>query len=250
MFTRNVPKIRELTEGQSKQVIHYRNKWERLALFSGATNRSVERDTIQFAYSSLNLPPPQILFRASPCAAVEVLLSHKLKNPLTKTFDVFYKQVLLRQIASQLEPELYHDLERQFSYSLRRLYIQPLERANHQLLYPMSRVLRRQQRNKITSCIQPELWALNGAILDFCFSILHFEHDDIVRWQGFARLAQTCGWIYPYRQTCIVCDRPTTIHFHPDSTLCSKILTIAYSDGYAVRGIYDYSLGYFRVISS
>ena len=226
----------------------YRNKWEKLILAPMEVNLTVAKQAIHSIYSNLNLRPPRVIFRSSPCSAVDALIFQDFKNPLTKTFDIYYRQTLLKQIINKLTPALYQKLIREFTHSLKRARLNPIQCANQELLHPLTRTLRKQQRNKINNCVQPEKWTLSGGILDFCFSVLHLQHDS-VRWQGFANLVHFCGWVYPYRRTCVVCDRPTKIHLKPSAYVNSQsqLVEIEYSDGYQFRGIYNSPLGRFKV---
>ena len=46
-----------------------------------------------------------------------------------------------------------------------------------------------------------------GCWLDICISTFHCAHASD-RWQNFQALVSAAGWIFPYENLCIVCDRP------------------------------------------
>ncbi|HHP7243204.1 MAG TPA: DUF6745 domain-containing protein, partial [Elainellaceae cyanobacterium] len=55
-------------------------------------------------------------------------------------------------------------------------------------------------------------WCANACWMNFCISVLDCDHDP-TRWQIYQSLLKECGWIFPYQQVCIVCDRPRVLRF-------------------------------------
>lgn len=82
----------------------------------------------------------------------------------------------------------------------------------------------------------PELWAIEGMYLDFCFSVLGCSYDRST-WNVFQEVIQHCGWIYPYKNECIVCERPTNISLikASKSLVDEDRLIIQYTDGYCLN---------------
>lgn len=231
--------IERLTEIQEQQVSLYRQKWQKIALVPAPTNRLLARTAVQSVYTVLNLSAPEILFRASPCAAIGTVTSSQFGNSLTKAIKNHYKQPLLRQVTSQLDDHLYWELHRRFVWVMHSKLL-PIEFANQALLYPSIKPLPRLQRNKLRKCIKPELWVLHGALLDFCISVLRCEHN-LAKWQAFQLLAQHCGWIYPYKKVCIICDRPFQFSFRLNSSSHLEMVSLAYSGGSNLHYPYDAS---------
>jgi hypothetical protein len=231
--------IEQLTEIQEEQISLYRQKWQKIALIPAPTNRLLARTAVQSVYTILNLSAPEILFRASPCAAIGTVTSSRFGNSLTKAINNYYKQALFEQVTSQLSYRLYRELHRRFLWVMYTKLL-PIEFANQALLYPLLKPLPRLQRHKLENCIKPELWVLHGALLDFCTLVLGCKHD-IAHWQAFQLLTQHCGWIYPYQRVCIICDRPSQFSFKLNSSSYLEIVSIVYKDGNNLHHLYDAS---------
>ncbi|WP_156120372.1 hypothetical protein [Neosynechococcus sphagnicola] len=237
--------IDQLTETQEEQISLYRQKWQRIALIPAPTDRLLARTAVQSVYTILNLSTPEILFRASPCAAIGTVTSSQFGNSVTKAIKNYYKQSLLKQVTSQLSYRLYQELHRRLWWVMHTKVL-PIEFANQVLLYPLIKPLPRSQRNKLKNCVKPELWMLHGALLDFCISVLCCEHS-LADWQAFQLLTQHCGWIYPYRKVCMICDRPSQFSFKLNSSSSSyldldlRMVSIMYNDGSNLHHLYDVS---------
>jgi hypothetical protein len=66
-------------------------------------------------------------------------------------------------------------------------------------------------REQLSNCIQPELWAACGGLLDFCISVLNLPHSYGRNWIVFQSIVRDCGLIYPYDKVCIVCEKPIAL---------------------------------------
>ena len=225
--------IEKLTETEENKISLYRIKWQKLASTPIPLNRSLVKEVIQLVYSVQNLSPPTILFYSSPSKAIKPILSGKFGNSLAKTFSISYEETLFTQVYNQITPKIFSELDRRI-LSLLNYKLLPIKITNSELLYPLIKPLLRSQRNRLKNCIKPDEWMPRGSFLDFCISVLHCTHSS-TQWQVFQLLAQYCGWLYPYRQACIVCERPSQIELKPG--FCS----ISYSDGQTLQYFYDAS---------
>ncbi|WP_156114024.1 DUF6745 domain-containing protein [Myxosarcina sp. GI1] len=69
---------------------------------------------------------------------------------------------------------------------------------------------------------------------DFCFSVLKLPHRQ-EEWETSKALLKTCGWIFPFKKVCVICDRPTKISLDEKRQLhASGEPAIEFSDGYCV----------------
>jgi hypothetical protein len=59
-------------------------------------------------------------------------------------------------------------------------------------------------------CIQIELWSVLCCDYDYEISVLNFNSDQI-RWNILKNAISNCGWLMPYENVCIICDRPLRI---------------------------------------
>lgn len=86
----------------------------------------------------------------------------------------------------------------------------------------------------------PGLEASSIALLDFCISVLNCDCD-LPRWQAYQSLLSECGCIFPFENTCIICDRPTKLTFDNEHRLHGEgEPAIEFADGYRLyyyRGV-------------
>ena len=71
---------------------------------------------------------------------------------------------------------------------------------------------------KFSLWTRPEVLAGDAAFLDFGFSVLNYPYDR-EEWEILQELIVSCGWIYSYEKTCIVCDRPLKLSFDSQDRL-------------------------------
>jgi hypothetical protein len=83
--------------------------------------------------------------------------------------------------------------------------------------------------------IQPESLTAWCSLFDFCISVLGCAHD-VYLWSVLQSVVVECGWFYPCRMTCIVCDRPLKLSVDDQDRLHDeKEAAIIYADGYRLR---------------
>lgn len=70
---------------------------------------------------------------------------------------------------------------------------------------------------------------------DYCISVLNLPYDPSV-WDTLQFLAQNCGsMIFPYKETCLVCDRPRILSFDNQQRLHAEgAPAIQFADGFSV----------------
>ncbi|MEG4029624.1 MULTISPECIES: DUF6745 domain-containing protein [unclassified Microcoleus] len=81
-----------------------------------------------------------------------------------------------------------------------------------------------------------------GALSDFYISVLNGDRDT-VKWRAFQLLVANCGWIYPFENTCIVCDRPRILSFDSEHRLhAAGRPAIQFADGYSLYAYHGVTL--------
>ena len=131
----------------------------------------------------------------------------KLRSELEKQLRSYLrselKSELQRHLSSQLENQLYNALERQFWSSQREDLAGKIAiKLSQKLSGKRSREIYWQTLGKqLNNCIQPELWAGCGSLLDFCISVLNLPHSYGRNWIIFQSIVRDCGWIYAYDQS-------------------------------------------------
>ncbi|WP_366516569.1 DUF6745 domain-containing protein [Microcoleus sp. PH2017_20_SFW_D_A] len=224
-------KVKKLTPAQEALIRVYRDKWKAIALSTGPIDRSQAAETITLAYRAIGKPAPEIIFCDRPYQAANIIASHadkprshlrsqlesKLRSELEKQLLTCLRgqleNQLKRQLQNQLENELYTQLQSQLWSPLRdHLAMEIASKLPIDLRGQRARYLHYTHLNKqLDNCIQPELWASGGSLLDFCISVLNCAHSYGNIWTIFQSLVKTCGWIFPYDKVCVVCEKPIAL---------------------------------------
>lgn len=180
---------------------------------------------------------------------LESQLTSRLDNSLVSQLDTQLKNLLNNQGLSQLV----HQQENQLNSQLVRQLVNQLKnriknRQANKVLSRLTTLLESQRSSQLVSrlgsllgrrlfynnCIHPELWASQGSWLDFCRSVLNGNCDP-KKWQVFHSLVSSCGWIFPYEKTCIVCDRPIKLCFDSNRLLHAEgEFALLFADGYSL----------------
>jgi hypothetical protein len=230
--------IEKLTLDQENQVSQYRNKWEEIAL-TETFDRSRAKESVELTYSILNLSTPDILFVSSPKSAVETVVSQDFGNPLSEVIALQLVQNQLDRLPNYIHQSLLYDLNKRFCFLL-NAKLCSIEQANESMLDRVIEKLPRNNRSQIKNCIKPSVfqWIPQAALLDFCISVLHCDCDKIYL-DALKLILQHCGWVYPFKRGCIVCERPKQIVLEPGTDFQQAKTTLLYGDGQEVQYSYN-----------
>lgn len=221
-------KIKKLTPEQAALIPVYREKWWSIALATGPIDRTQAAETIKAAYAVIGKKEPEIIWRDRPYQAADIVVSHadkprshlrdRLETKLRSELEKQLRVCLRGQLESQLENQLYDRLQDRLYTALNnQLWIPLREHLAGQIGSRLQQDLRGQRQRdllyinlnkQLDNCIQPELWAAIGSLLDFCISALNCAHSCGNIWNIFQSIAQHCGWIFPFEKVCLICDRP------------------------------------------
>jgi hypothetical protein len=248
-------KVKKLTPAQEALIRVYRDKWKAIALSTGPIDRSQAAETITLAYRAIGKPAPEIIFCDRPYQAANIIASHadkprshlrsqlesKLRSELEKQLLTCLRgqleNQLKRQLQNQLENELYTQLQSQLWSPLRdHLAMEIASKLPIDLRGQRARYLHYTHLNKqLDNCIQPELWASGGSLLDFCISVLNCAHSYGNIWTIFQSLVKTCGWIFPYDKVCVVCEKPIALSADNNHRLHAEAApAVQFADGFAI----------------
>ena len=208
--------ITKLTPEQEAMISVYREKWHTQAFSVEPVDRQKAAEAIQRAYTLMSDPNPEIVFCDSPRAAFDILLN-KIWQRWESKDDYGHRHIfkdrweLLRtQIELQVVSELSEKIDRQIGEG----YLQPGQLWSH-ILYSQVEEEWQEIISEISIkllClwsypIPTELWSSYVSWIDFCISVLGCEYSQD-NWLVFESVVKNCGWIYPLRNFCIICDRP------------------------------------------
>jgi len=255
-------KVKKLTPEQAALIPVYREKWRARSLSTGPINRSQAEETVKSAYSAIGLKAPEIIFVDRAYEAADLILS-RCDNPsseLRSQFETKLRSQLEKQLRGYLGSQLESELQSQLQTKLEaRLYTQlqtQLWQAHRNYLAGeiASQLLPQEVIDEgsgdiywqtlgkqISNCIQPELWAAYGSLLDFCISVLNLPHSYARNWIVFQSIVRDCGLIYPYDKVCIVCSKPIALSADSNHRLHAEGKpAVQFADGvsiYAYHGV-------------
>lgn len=227
-------KISTLTTDQRFLLPQYLEKWKHLALSTQRIDHQNATQAIHALYAEMNCPNPEILFCESPAAVSKVfiqLLKRQLVDEMQWLVDRYLedeKSKLLDDILgeslqarfNQLQRQLNQQLEKQLTWEVHAILEEQLRQPLDQLSYDWQlwdqleqhRWLWQQLRDSIScnSLITDACW------LEYAIAVLNCSYP-LETWVTFKALVESCGWILPYENLCIVCDRPVHLSFDAQS---------------------------------
>ncbi|MGB3510222.1 MAG: DUF6745 domain-containing protein [Microcoleaceae cyanobacterium] len=250
--------IKDLTAEQEALISVYREKWHSLAYSTEPINREKAAGAIKAAYASVGAFQPQIMFADSPYAAFDILLSQIWRRWETKD-DYGHRFLLLDRwkiLSKQLKSQIGYYLCCEIASQIGDRWVEegeqegisPLQ-ANLRWSQLWSHILYSQVEEEWQEIISnisikllclwsypipTELWGSFVGWIDFCISVLGCEcsQND---WKVFESVVKYCGWIYPLRNLCIICDRPRKLllddEYRPHAV---EKPAIEFADGYCL----------------
>ncbi|MGD1806599.1 DUF6745 domain-containing protein [Dapis sp. BLCC M126] len=208
--------ITKLTPKQKALIPVYREKWQKIALSTQPINRQKAAEAIQRAYALMSDPNPEIVFSDSPRAAFDILLQKIWQR--WKSQDNYGHRHIFKDrwelLRRELEMQVTHQLCTDIDSLIGEGSLQPGQLWSH-ILYSQIEEEWQEIISEVSIkllClwsypIPTELWSSYVAWVDFCISVLNCNYNS-GDWQVLESIVKHCGWIYPLRNLCIICDRP------------------------------------------
>jgi hypothetical protein len=227
----------QITLEQEALMPQYVEKWQRIALSTERIEYERAIEAVQAAYAENGFREPEIIFCESPYQGMAELVELKQKRGnLGTRFNQKIQRHNKWSFAQIWQQPTAVD------YQLKRQLSEPLIYLNF-LFRPLTEHLEKQfllsqlDFALFYSTISAESLADSYCLWDFGFSVLGWKHDPI-EWATSEALLKTCGWIFPFKQVCIICDRPTKIAYDEYYRLHAVgEPAIAFTDGF---GVYAY----------
>ncbi|GAB1819422.1 DUF6745 domain-containing protein [Herbidospora sp. RD11066] len=194
-----------------------REEWLAIALSTEPADRPEAEAAITGLYRLNGLPPPRFHWVASPAAAIEFL---DPRTALTRLFRTRYQE-MRRAFESGLV------VSRARRNEVHRLVVDPMLRSR-----PPSRLVVYDHDRE-----WPEVHDLSWLSRYDCLPwVPGVDGPDL--WE---RVARAGGWWLPYREVCVVADRPQVVHTQPRSGGDAVVLhrddgpAVVYRDGRSVH---------------
>ncbi|AFZ13029.1 hypothetical protein Cri9333_2154 [Crinalium epipsammum PCC 9333] len=205
--------IEKLTAEQEALIPLYQQKWRAIAISTEPINHQTATEAIKLTYAVIGLSEPEIIFCNNPYAAINIIIPSHMGNPMSKQLHSKIKIQPVMQLQSQLDRWLCWELDKQLTTPLRSQLHREKFELGRQLGWQLEKQLPKQLRVKVDNCIQLEHWVCTGSLLDFGISVLNCNYDQ-KKWEVFQLLVKSCGWIYPFKKVCIVCERPIRFSYY------------------------------------
>ncbi|UBF26235.1 hypothetical protein K9N68_32800 [Kovacikia minuta CCNUW1] len=221
--------ITELTPEQEALIPVYREKWRAIALSTERIDRQKVSEAVKAAYAVINEEEPEIVFCNSPFAAYSQL-KDSLLDSLVNHFDEQLKEKQHIQLTEQVERTLWARLVIRLlgaSGSLTWKLLEPLySKLGSQIMDELE--------GQIFPSLAPDRWTSDACWFDYFITALSCQYLS-EEWAIFQALTVECGWIFPFKGTCLVCDRPTKLCFDSDGRLHAEgEPAIQFADGFSV----------------
>ena len=226
-------KIKKLTDSQIAQIPAHRDKWLKIGLSTEPLDFENAKAAAIKCYRLAGLKPPELFFRfSSPYSAANGATI--LKNlPGDQVRDQVWAQVRAQvwapvraqvgdQVWSQVWAQVWDQVEAQ---------------VGGQVEAQVEAQVRDQVRDQVGAQVGDQVWGNHDA---YALSFYSFFKDvvgipDLNVLDGLIDLAQHCGWWAPYKNVCILQDRPSEIHFDEQNRAHHENgMAIKYRDGFGV----------------
>ena len=232
-------KIEKLTQQQEALIGVYREKWRRIALSTEAIDPQKASNAVKAAYELMGYQEPEIIFCDSYCAVGYALVNQQDKELGSKLGSKLWLQ-LSKKLNSQLSNQLWSQLDSQLDSELNnQLWNQLNSQLDNRLWSQLWRKLEKYFNNYLWLVVD---LAYYGSLFDFCISVLNCAYDP-KQWQIFQSLAFDCAWMFPFKNTCYVCDRPRILSFDNQQRLHAEGQpAIQYADGFSVYAYHGVTL--------
>ncbi len=268
--------IEKLTPQQTALIPVYQEKWRKIALSTEPIDREKAAQSVRFAYAALGYKEPQIIVCDRPCAAFDrifiPIFQACKQSPYWREIKQEITAVLGNDIASEMVTNLAKRPSEMFLFRFPKTVVEQL--LNHQLFNYFQALLRSafgslessiDYRSRPITGIYTwhERWRefdrfarhpyhdinkyffasiCHGVLSDFYISVLNGDRDR-VKWRSFQLLVANCGWIYPFKNTCIICDRPRILSLDNQHRLHAEGgPAIQFADGYSTYSYHGVTL--------
>ena len=228
--------IKELTLEQEKLIPVYQEKYKQAALCTEPIDRQKAADAVKAAYGEIGRKEPEIRFFDSPYSALTFILSSQGEK-LRKSLGI----KLGRSLANYLDRQLNTYLSGQLIEPLKPLpwWVLLLHRR-HQLINQLELHLKKQSKSKLkrqvssklNNCVPVDERTIKSISCQFLIEVRECDYNQ-TSWKIFKMMAENCGWIFPYENVCLICDRPTKISVDSEMRLHAEAEpALQFADGY------------------
>lgn len=235
-------KITKLTPEQEALIPVSREKWRKITLSTERIDRDKAREAVKEAYDLINLQEPKIMFCCSFYSALQTIFNlPDEKNTLIKEaylFDKYFFGKYSDEFKDKSPDIVYDKIIRLLNQDELLLYNQIIWDDVREIFIDIDFDV---TYDLLEYMIQIELWRLY-IFIDCCNSILNCGFSEKLS-NIFESLVKNCGWIFPFENICIVCDRPSLLSFDNQNRLHAEAEpAIQFTDGYSLYAYHGVTL--------
>ena len=258
-------KIEKLTSEQEAQIPVYFERYLNYGLDTSRIDRKKVTPMVAQIYESAGLKAPElILYFDSPasCLLAQGVLQHvtedkdqlgnQLRNQLIDQLRNQRRNQLWNQLWDQLGDPLRVQLRDQLGGQLgnqlgdqlrNQLWDQLWDPLGDQLWNQLGDPLRNQLRNQLRNRFRDQLNQNNTwgnldmfwlGFYAYIHEVLSVEGEVISRFKIFHDFSKEVGLWFPYKDVCIISQKPTEIHMHNDRLHHDGGPAIKFADGYSL----------------
>ncbi|MEJ6486632.1 DUF6745 domain-containing protein [Nostoc punctiforme UO1] len=233
--------IENLTPEQEALIPVYREKWRAIALSTERIDKEKATEVIKAAYTVIGKQQPEIIFCDSPYAGLKIIL--KKRNNKLNSNNINLNNNFINYISTALvnkTSKILYQLDRQV---IRQLTIFRLDSIISEYVFEKKSKIKIQPKMNLDRLwLKSQKLASDCCWLDFYISVLNCSYSKI-RWKTLQSLSRFCGWISPFENLCIVCDRPLHLRFDNENRLHAEgEPAIEFTDGYSLYSYHGVAL--------
>ncbi|MBE8996665.1 hypothetical protein IQ274_00125 [Nostoc sp. LEGE 12447] len=233
--------IENLTPEQEALIPVYREKWRAIALSTERIDKEKAAEVVKAAYTAIGKQQPEIIFCDSPYAGLKIIL--KKRNNKLNSNNINLNNNLINYISTALvnkSSKTLYQLDRQV---IRQLTIFRLDFIISEYVFEKKSKFKIQPKMNLDRLwLKSQKLASDCCWLDFYISVLNCSYSKI-RWKTLQSLSRFCGWISPFENLCIICDRPLHLRFDNENHLHAEgEPAIEFTDGYSLYSYHGVTL--------
>jgi len=222
-------KIDTLNNNQISQLTIYRDKWLSIGLDTKPIDREKAIEAIYTVYGCVGLKNPDIIFADSPLGCLNTYT--RLKN----------------RVDNQVSYQVWNQVYNQVSYQVRH---QVLNQVFYQVLNQVYNQVSYQVRDQVSYHVRDQvLYQASDQLNNFCYGnndahwLGFYEYfkdvcnliEETKMLEGLWLAAKSMHWYLPYKNICIVSNRPEHISFNSNNKLHNDMgPAIRYRDGFSI----------------
>ncbi|MEH1873960.1 DUF6745 domain-containing protein [Nostoc sp.] len=233
--------IEKLTPEQEALIPVYREKWRAIALSTERIDKEKAEEVVKAVYTAIGKQQPEIIFCDSPYAGLKIIL--KKRNNKLNLNNINLNDNFINYISTDLVNKSSKTLYQLDTQVIRQLTIFRLDFIISEYVFEKKLKFKIQPKINLDRLwLKSQYLASRCCWLDFYISVLNCSHNKI-RWKTLQSLSRFCGWISPFENICIICDRPLHLRFDNQNRLHAEgEPAIEFIDGYSLYSYHGVTL--------